>query len=209
MILIIVSCKNEEGLILKKELQGNTFDIINLSYNIPSDFEFRDSTCTLYQMRNIDFPYSINHENNATIIVVGDDVGNLYRSIDDSYDYLIIGKEFKDSLKLKRRKQKWNEEEIYGEWIEKNDKENTSDSLSHYSIDENGIILLNKSKTRSKIRLNNTLELMNFNLKHSQSRTEIYWRIKSLNENEMKIERSFSDDSLITTQTNIKLIKKR
>ena len=147
--------------------------------------------------------------NNATKIIIGNDVGHLYRSKDDSYDYLIIGNKNKDSLKLRKREQKWKTEEIYGEWIENNDKKQYSDSLSSYLINDNKIVFLNNNKVKSKFRLNNTLELMNMNLRHSQTRSEIYWRIKSLNENEMKIERTYSNDSAITTQMYITLIKKR
>jgi hypothetical protein len=208
LIITLISCKKQNNLIeFRNELVGNTFDIVNFSENSPVDYEFKDSTYHTYQYNIEITPYSLKEVNGTMNIFLGDYECWIIKNDNELYDYSIIEKKSKDTLKLKKRKQKWRLEEVFGDWIDEKLEPSNLDSLSFYSLNKNQITYL---QTNSKLDINNSNELLNMNLKVNSNRTEINWRIKSLDKNEMIIDRMFRNaDSTITTHFNIKLIKKR
>ncbi|WP_339697770.1 hypothetical protein [uncultured Marixanthomonas sp.] len=227
LILMIVSCKKDtEYQNPKIELKGKTFNLIAESEIDTLIFDFNDSTYTIYQYSDRNLPYRIANFNESDFLVLNSRIIAIKKIDDDYYEGLYIGE--KDTeIELMKRKLKWDKKLIYGTWIE--EKYIGTDSTDfppppigyprydwppNYKITENQIELDFYTKEKSEIEINNSFELLTMNLRHSlKLGVENEWRIKSLTDSLMVIDRIIikNDNSMLKTniEKNIKLIKKR
>lgn len=211
LILVTVSCqKKEKRIDFKSELKGKMFTIVN-NGNSQADFEFRDSTYTLFQLMKFERSYDIKEKNGITYISLGKFICTIEKSTNDAYDFLIYDIESNDSLFLKEKNPRWNSDKIYGNWIEENLSQTELNSVPFYSINANEInYYKNGKKIKSEIIINKTNEYVEMNLIHTPKRVDIVWRIKSISDSTMLIDRISKTDSLNQgTRYNLKLLKKR
>ena len=211
LIFLIVSCKKKKDKIdFKTELSGKTFEDINNKY-FPRDFEFKDSTYIVYQFIRSQGNYRILEKGDSTFIVISDQLANISENSDESFDFLIIGKTIDDTLRLKQKKPKWKKEKIYGEWIVKNKKKSEQDSEISYLLEPNKISYSkNGVNIESEIDISKTHDYVNMELVHSGKKTECLWRVISLTNNKMIIDKStISGEYSYSTEDNIELTKKR
>jgi len=211
LILTILSCQEKKELNhISHELKGKTFDAINVRYKYPLAYDFQDSTYRVYGIDTKKRPFKTLKTTDSINVFLDSEKSKVTKSLDNQYDYLIVINNI-DSLKLKQRKAQWKSEMIYGNWIESKPNVTETDSLPIYSITENQINYNHLSKKlKSEIDINDTFEFINMNLIQSKKRSEINWRIISVTDSTMLIDKTFNDNDLrITTHYNIKLEKKR
>ncbi|AUC80899.1 hypothetical protein [Lacinutrix sp. Bg11-31] len=211
LFLLIVSCqKKKDKIDFKNKLSGKTFEDINNPY-FPRDFEFKDSTFIAYQFKRRHGNYKFIEKGDSTFIIIDDQLGYISENSDGDFDLLIIGKTIDDTLRLKQKKPKWSSEKIYGEWIVKSNKKSEQSSEMSYLLEPNKISYSrNGLEIESEIEISKTHDYVNMELVHSDKKTECLWRIISLTNNKMIIDKStISGEYSFSTENNIELTKKR
>ncbi len=207
LFFLIFSCENKLKEIDKIDLAGKTFKSIPYDKDNSFYYVFQDSTYLLYQFKRNKGSYKLTKTQDTSYIFFDNFKCEISTSKDTIYDYLIVYNKNKDTLKIKESLVKWQIENLFGTWVEEKYLKNNTVDYPYYQIDSSKISFSNNI---SEYEINNTLEFINFNIRLNSKRTEIYWRIKELNKNEIIIDKGFknTDDSAIT-HNNIKLIKKR
>jgi len=229
LIFINISCQKKE-IDFKNELIGRTFNVINHE-NFPLDFEFKDSIYNSYQFNKASDYYRIEKYKDTAYLILGTNPCLINKSEKESYDYLVISRRFKDTFKLKERESKWVEKNIYGFWVEEKYASLLTNSTKpppplppppgvsesdfqwppYYRIAKDSISsYYGYQISTSKFEINNTNEFISMNMKTGSKVQELFWRIKSIEDSIMIIDRASRDNSIsIGNAFNIKLIKKR
>ncbi len=179
--------------------------------NYPLDFEFKDSTFVSYQFNISKGSYEIIKEKDTAFILLNNELCYISQSKNELFDFLLIGRMYKDTFKLKERKPTWKLNGLYGKWIEENPTQTELDSLPFYSIEKTGITFHKKDEQiESKLNVNSSYEYIEINLTHSSTKIETMWRIKNLTDSTMVIDRTTNSSPIeYGIHNDIKLIKKR
>ncbi len=236
--IVLICCrKKTEQIDIFEKLKNNTFSLSSKSDTDTLYIEFKDSTYRFFQNNNVERTWRISNFNNSSLLTIEREINDLLiipiEYIDENnFEGLIISeKDYK--IKLNKRKVNWSNDLLYGTWIEEKYIESYLDSIPYppipppipdgfsksdfiwtpcYEFTEN----LVKYKSgffihESKIDINNTTEFITMNLELSFGTSEKLWRIKTLNDSIIIINKSIKNeaglrliDSIIE---NIKLIK--
>jgi hypothetical protein len=231
LILTLFSCqKNIERIDIADELRGNTFNMTSIGDKDTLTIEFKDSTYTVFEYSDRNLPWRIATFDNKDFLVFDSRIMAIKQNDNNSFDGLLISEKDYD-IRLEKRKAKWDKELIFGTWIEEqylntnpinipppppppNIKENDFEFPPYYVITKDTIYSnFYYKKSKSEIELSNLGEFISLKLNSRFDDTETDWRIKSLNDSVMIIDRTINyphDNSYHTEmEKDLKLIKKR
>jgi hypothetical protein len=158
-------------------------------------------------------PWIISHYENGNFLILDNRVIGIKKT-DDKYICKYIG--FSDnSFEMIKRNPKWTKNQIYGTWIEEKYIDTDSSDFPpppiefekynwppSYKISEKQIELDFYTNTNSAIEINNSLEFITMNLNHLlKIGVEKQWKIKTITDTLMIIERTKTIDHDFTTKT--------
>ncbi|ETN96877.1 hypothetical protein [Zhouia amylolytica] len=192
--------------------------------------EFKDSTFTVFEYNDRDLPWRIATFDNKDFLVFDNRIMAIKQNNIDNYVGLLISEKDYD-IRLEKRKPKWDKELIFGTWVEEkyfntdpinilppppppNTEENDFEFPPYYVITKDTIYSnFYYKKSKSKIDISNLGEFISLNLNSKFDDKETNWRIKSLNDSIMILDRTITyphDNSYHSErERDLKLIKKR
>ncbi len=232
LFLAIISCqKATERIDIASELRGNTFIMYSIGEKDTLTIEFKDSTYTAFEYSDRNLPWRMATFDNNKLLVFDNRVIAIKQTEKDEFKGLLITEKDYEVV-LKKRKRKWNKAQLNGVWIEEqnydlffNDSVEIPPPPAPSPIDEGKEfqyppfyeIKLDTISARyyyqiskSKMEISNSIEFITMKLHSDDNKVEELWKIRSLNDSLMIIDRKIEKDNyLISTEENIKLIKKR
>jgi|GEM_PF-5677465 len=226
-ILYFFSCSiNDTTSLNENEFKNKTFLLIDKNEKDTLNIEFKDSTYYIIEnSKSENQTWKLSQYNNLDFLSLNCNVFG----IDKLNDNTFLARSLTDSdwiFKMAERTSKWDVDQIYGYWVE--EKYFSKDSTDfppppikytkyswppYYNITKKKIELDFYDIATSNYVINNTFEYIDFDLNHPfRIGSEIEWKIKSLNDSIMVIDRILErehDFSMKTTiQKDIKLFKR-
>ncbi len=197
--------------------------------------EFKDSTYTAFEYSDRNLPWRMVTFDNNDLLVFDSRVIALKQTEKGRFKGLLITEKDYEVI-LEKRIAQWDREKLNGVWIEEqnydlffNDSLETPPPPAPSPIDEGKEfqyppfykIKIDTISARyyyqtskSKMQISNSVEFITMKLRSDNNKVEELWKIKSLNDSVMIIDRTIEKENkkfsfLTTTEENIKLKKKR
>ncbi len=236
LILTLFSCrKNIERSDIVNTLRGNTFVMTSIGEKDTLTIDFKDSTYTIFEYRDKNLPWRISSFENNDLLIFDRRVIAI-KQIDKNILKGLLISEKDYEITFEKSKIQWNKEFLNGIWIEeKNYNLLSNDSIvkpplpsppsrmsendfqypPFYEIKDDTISASYFYQvSKSKIDISNSTEFLTLELRSDLDKVEKRWRIKKLTDTIMVIDRIIEMKNkkfnfLMTTEENIKLIKKR